>query len=245
MFLNWNERIAHAADDGAGSAPADAGASDAPEAAANPEADKAAPETVLYDGDKKNAAAPADDAAKVDGDKQEPAKDGEAKDGGKDKDADPSAQVPEDGKYEFEMPEGVELDAALAEKAAPILKEQNITRAQANALAKLVAEDRKAQFEKWSETQENWVKQAKSDKEFGGDKFDTSIKGARSILEKFGTPELKEYLTASGGGNHPEMIRFMARVGNAISDDKPVGSETPAGSKPKDAAEILYGSSES
>jgi hypothetical protein len=240
MFPNWNERIAYAPDDGAGSAAADGGEGAGAEGAAEGAAAEGQGDNgTLLSGDKAGAGSEGKDGAEGVEGKAEG--DGE----GDGKDADPSQQVPEDGKYEFEMPEGVELDAALAEKAAPILKEQNITRAQANALAKLVAEDRKAQFEKWSETQENWVKQAKTDKEFGGDKFDASIKGARSVLEKFGTPELREYLTASGGGNHPEMIRFMARVGNAISDDKPVGSETPAGSKQKDAAEILYGSSES
>ena len=41
---------------------------------------------------------------------------------------------------------------------------------------------------------------------------------AQGALARFGTPGLRAFLTESGGGNHPEVIRFMARVGNAIAE---------------------------
>lgn len=255
MFLNLNERVTYAPDDGAGSA-APAGGADG----AAPTQEQAAPSSVLYPeggkpADDKAPSAPADDAAAVEAAKaarkaeldamspEDRAK-AEADDAKKEADAAAAAklkEVPEDGKYDFTLPEGMEMDTELAEKAGPALKEAGITRDQANKLAGFLAEDRKARFEQWGKTQEEWVAAAKADKEYGGDKFDASIKGAKRALDKFGTPELQEYLTASGGGNHPELIRFMARVGNAISDDSPPGSETPAGSQPKDHAEILYG----
>lgn len=256
MFLKLNERVAFAPDDGTGTAAPDAGATDAGKA---PEGEADAG-SLLYgdgvkdEGDKANAA-PADDAAAVEAAKTarkaeldamtpEDRATAEAEDAKKATDAADAAklkEVPEDGKYDFQLPDGMEMDTALAEKAGPVLKEAGISREQANKLAGIIAQDRKERFEAWGKTQEEWITSAKTDKEFGGDKFDTSITGAKRVLNKFGTPELQEYLTASGGGNHPEMIRFMARVGNAISDDSPPGSETPAGSKPKDHAEILYG----
>ena len=259
MFLKLNERVAFAPDDGTGTgAPAGDAAPAAPEAKTDaPQADAT---SLLYGDDKgdkgdKANDAPADDAAAVEAAKtarkaeldamtpEDRAK-AEAEDTKKAEDAAAAAklkEVPEDGKYEFTLPEGMEMDTVLAEKAGPVLKDAGITREQANKLAGIIAADRKERFEQWGKTQEEWVSKAKTDKEFGGDKFDASITGAKRVLNKFGTPELQEYLTASGGGNHPEMIRFMARVGNAISDDSPPGSETPAGSKPKDHAEILYG----
>jgi hypothetical protein len=155
------------------------------------------------------------------------------------------AEVPEDGKYEFALPEGVTINEKLAEIASPRLKELGVTRAQANGLAGIVADHERAQAEAfqadWAKTNKEWADTARADAEYGGDKFAASLDAAQRALDKFGTPELRQYLTASGGGNHPEMIRLMARVGNAFSDDRPVGSETPAKSQPRDLAEILYG----
>jgi hypothetical protein len=152
-------------------------------------------------------------------------------------------QVPEDGKYEFTLPDGIELDKDLAEFASPKLKEAGVTRDQANKLAAIISEARtnetKKAFEAWDATQTKWQGDVKADKEIGGDKFDASIAAASKAINKFGTPELKEYLKASGGGNHPELIRFISRVGNAFSDDKPIGSGNAA-SESKTLANVLY-----
>ncbi len=150
------------------------------------------------------------------------------------------AEIPEDGVYEFTLPDGIQIDEKLAAAASPILKDAKVSRGAANKLAEFLTNQKKAEVERWAETQENWVKDAKSDKEYGGDKFGASVETAKKSLEKFGTPALREALVFSGMGNHPEMIRFMARVGNAFSDDRPVGSETPA-AKGKSAEEELYG----
>lgn len=247
LAKNWIDALVRNADGAGGGAAAAAAAGGEGGAAAQGDGAKPA-ETVLY-GDK-----PADGAkpdAKADGAKPadgKPAEGDKKADGEGDKPGkvDPAelAKVPEDGKYVFTLKEGLELDAALADRAMPVLKDAGITREQANKLAGFLAESREAEAkalsDHWEETNTKWIEAAKTDKEFGGDKFDVSLAKAQGVLNKFGTPELKEYLTASGGGNHPELIRFMARVGNAFSDDKPVGSETPAA--PKSAADVLYGS---
>ncbi len=163
------------------------------------------------------------------------------------KPADDAAEdkVPQDGKYEFKMPEGVELDAALAEALSPQLKELGIGQAGAQKLVDKYIEAQTKQAEataaNWTKIQEEWVSSARADKEIGGDKFDASVAGARRILDdpRFGSPELKEYLNASGGGNHPELIRLLARVGNAISNDKPEGSGASAPLK-QDSLTVLY-----
>ena len=149
-------------------------------------------------------------------------------------------EVPEDGKYEFTLPDGMAIDEKLAAEAGPILKEAGVSRAGANKIAELFINHKKAEAEQWAKTQAKWVDDAKADKEYGGDKFDASLGSAKKALDKFGSPELRDALEYSGMGNHPELIRLLARVGNAFSDDKPVGSETPA-AKGKSAEEELYG----
>ena len=187
------------------------------------------PESILYPDEKAT-----DEASKSEGDEA-------VSDSDTDETAetDPGDVVPEDGKYTFELAEGMVLDQALADKASPLLKDAGITQKQANVLAGIIGEQRRETAEAFSKTQEDWVKSIKADKEIGGGGFERSVDTARKALDRFGTPELREYLAHSGGGNHPEIIRFMARVGGAFSEDKPAEGGTAAPTKTH--AEILYG----
>lgn len=125
-------------------------------------------------------------------------------------------------KYEFTMPEGMELDTALAEKVDPVLRELNLTNEQANKLASTFAEYRASEAQRQSDAYaqqvEDWGKAAKDDKEFGGAKFDENVSHAQKAIGQFGSPELKTLL-ADGLGNHPELIRFCVRVGKALQED--------------------------
>jgi hypothetical protein len=99
----------------------------------------------------------------------------------------------------FKMPEGVELDAEVANKFVPLAQEMNLNQ-----------------------------------------KLDESVGFANKALDKYGTPELKEALASTGAGNHPEFIRFMTRVGKAMSEDTiGVGTAAP-GQSNIDRAKILF-----
>ncbi|WP_276120372.1 hypothetical protein [Pararhizobium qamdonense] len=160
------------------------------------------------------------------------------------KDDDPLNQVPADGKYVIALPDGVELDSALLEKAAPVMKELNLTNGQATKLAGVIADVRKAEFDALNERNQkviqDWQKSIKTDKDFGGDKLDVSLKTAERALATYGDDELRSDLTELGLGNYPGLFRLLVRVGNENSDDKPVTSETPAASK-KSPEEAMYG----
>ncbi|HEY5797667.1 MAG TPA: hypothetical protein VIU82_21905 [Bosea sp. (in: a-proteobacteria)] len=163
----------------------------------------------------------------------------------KTKPAEPDASdiVPADGKYALTMPEGVEVDAELLGAVSPRFKELGLTGKQAQALTDdfiKVQQDRAAkQNETWGNTLQQWVTDAKADTDIGGDKWDGTVAASRRAVETLGTPALKEYLNASGGGNHPELIRFMAKVGSMIKEDDPArGGE--AGKATRDRADVLY-----
>lgn len=144
-------------------------------------------------------------------------------------------------KYEFTMPEGVELDAALAEKVDPVLRELGLSNEQANKLASTFAEYRASESQRQSDAYaqqvEDWGKSARDDKEFGGAAFEQNVAAAQTAIGKFGTPELKTLL-ADGLGNHPELIRFCVRVGKAIGEDG--GVEGSKATTPKDPAAVLF-----
>ena len=171
-------------------------------------------------------------AAKAEHDKAKPAE------------TDPADKVPEDGKYDLKMPDGVELDVELAAALGPDFKDLGLTNAQAQKLVdKYIAtqQDRAAkQTEAWAGTVQKWADDAKADKEIGGAKWEQTVAASRRAVGKLGSPELREYLNASGGGNHPEMIRFMAKVGAMISEDSPANGGAGGQGKPVDHAYALF-----
>ncbi len=171
-------------------------------------------------------------AAKAEHDKTKPAADDDA------------SKVPEDGKYALKMPDGVELDTELADALGPEFKEIGLTNAQAQKLVDKYISIQQGRMEKQSETfatmVSGWADTAKKDPEIGGDKWDASVQAAQRAVNHLGTPALKDYLNASGGGNHPELIRFMAKAGALIAEDNPASGGAEGKGKPAEAAYTLF-----
>lgn len=157
--------------------------------------------------------------------------------------ADLSSQTPPDTYADFVMPEGVELDSALLTEAAPLFKELGLTQDQAQKLVDFQAKQAQAssesQVDAFNQLMNDWQTKSKNDKEFGGDKFEENVGVARSAIDKFGTPELKQLLEEHGVGNHPEVIRFMVKVGKLTAEDVP-GGLTTATTKAQDRVSLLY-----
>lgn len=158
-------------------------------------------------------------------------------------DADGDDQTSPESYSDFTLPEGVELDVALMEKATPLFKELGLNQEQAQKLidlqAEMVQEGARSQAETFSQLMSDWQEQARNDKEFGGDKFEESVTIARGAIDKFGTPELKQLMEDHMVGNHPEMIRFMYNVGKLTQEDVP---GVPGGNvnEQKSRVDILY-----
>ena len=149
--------------------------------------------------------------------------------------ADPDS-VPDDGIYNLTMPKGVELDQALLDRVAPILKERGLTHSDVQELADAfidVSDENAAEKqEEMNGHIKEWTKQSKADKEIGGDDFDKNVAIAAKALETHGTKELSKLLYRSGLGSHPEVIRFFVKVGTLTSDDHIPDSSGKSGADP-------------
>lgn len=175
----------------------------------------------------------------------------------KTKPADPNdTTVPET--YDLKMPEGVEVDQPLLDALTPVFKDLFLTQAQAQGLADAFIKHRQAQAEEYANqpegqwsmsayeyfkeqgTPDTWPDKAKADKEIGGAKWDGTVSSAQRAVSALGTPELKAYLDASGAGNHPELIRYFAKVGALIKEDTPPNGGAEGSGKPADPAHILF-----
>lgn len=146
-------------------------------------------------------------------------------------------------KYEFNLPEGVELDEAKAEEFSAIAKEVKLSNEDASKFVglytKAQAEAFEAQVATWNKQLDEWKEAATKDEEFGGAKFQESVGNAKRALDVFGNEKLKEALNQSGMGNHPEIIRMLSKVGAAAGDDSFVFGKA-AGAEKKSAADILF-----
>ena len=216
--------------------PADGGAAPAPSEPAAPAAD---------------APAPAADQEKPEGDKPQPGTEGDKPQDDKPADGDKPADKSEDEeqkqegapeKYEFTAGEGVELDSEALKDFEPVARDLNLTNEQAQKLVdaypKILAGVQQRQAEAWQKQTEGWAETVKADKEIGGDKLTANLSAAQRALDQFGTPELKEYLNATGLGNHPDLVKRFVKIGKAMSEG---GMVTGKESGQRSAAEVLYG----
>ena len=139
------------------------------------------------------------------------------------------ASAPES--YEvFDLPDDFDMNEDTLGEYHTFAKENNLTQEQAQRGVDMVAQMKQAEMNQWVEQQKSWVENAKQDAEYGGEKFEENIAVAVKARDSFGTSEFNEMLDSSGLGNHPEMIRFLNRVGKAISEDSVVvgGNSTSA-----------------
>jgi len=149
----------------------------------------------------------------------------------------PAPKAPE--KYEFTLPDGVDLDAASTEKFTAIARELDLSQEQAQQLVSLEAERVQAQAEAHARTVAEWRTAVETDKVLGGDRLKESVGVARAVLDKFGSPEISKILDTTGLGNHPALFTMLHRIGKAMAQDRfVVGGET--GAVNTDLASRLY-----
>jgi hypothetical protein len=193
------------------------------------EDDVAAAQVILDAGDESSAEDKAAAQAIVDAAAEDAGKEG--------------SDVVPDTYADFVLPEGMQLDEALLTEATPMFKDLGLTQEQAQKLidfqAKQVQAGSQKQIDDFNQLKSDWRDLSKNDGEFGGDKFDENVKIAQSAISKYGTSELKQLLEDHGVGNHPEVIRFMVRVGQTLKEDVP-GSTGGTPTKAEDAVSILY-----
>lgn len=151
----------------------------------------------------------------------------------------PAPVVPE--KYELKAPEGQTLNSDVMTKFEEAAREAGMSNEAAQKLVdKMAPQMQAAQQAQFDALRTQWQTESKSDKEFGGDKFDANMAVAKKALDAFGTPALTNLLNESGLGNHPEIIRAFFKAGQKIS----AGSFVPAGNNgnaaPTDYAKALY-----
>jgi hypothetical protein len=103
-----------------------------------------------------------------------------------------------------------------------------------------------APYEQWRDTQKQWQDEIKADPEFGGAHMEKETIPAIARAIKAFSPDadaekaLRQAFHFTGAGNHPEMIRFMARIGKSLAEGTHVAGTPTSGDGGKSAAQKLY-----
>lgn len=182
-----------------------------------------------------------EDAAEAKQDDAENLFDGKVKEDAKEEAATDS-EAPE--KYEFKAPDGMELDAEMAEEFSPIAKELGLSNEKAqklvdyyasNVLTKIAAR----QATQLKNLQGNWAKEAKADPEFGGN--EANLKSNMALVARakaYAGDAFSKEINTLGIGNNPTLLKFLAKVGKGLAEDAPAVGGVAAGSPEPKA--ILY-----
>ena len=90
-----------------------------------------------------------------------------------------------------------------------------------------------------------WRDQFISDPEIGGNRQQTTVNSAIEFVRTHGgteeqQAEFRQLMNDTGLGNHPAMIRLLAKAGMAMSEGRPLAASQPSPSKPS-KIQAMYG----
>lgn len=136
----------------------------------------------------------------------------------------------------------IKVDEASAKEFTELVNKHGIPRDAVAGLVALQEKTMKAASEagsaQWKELQESWRQEATKDPEIGGEKLQPSLGAIAKVMDKYGTPELRQAFDLTGAGNNPHVIKFLAKVAKDLTEPGPI-SGAPA-QPPRDPATILF-----
>ncbi|MEG2255153.1 MAG: hypothetical protein RSC33_07495 [Vagococcus sp.] len=146
--------------------------------------------------------------------------------------------VPE--KYEYELPEGIEITPEIDEKFSSIAKELNLTQEQANKLVGLHTSILQSQMQKQEEIMDSWAKECKNQGLVGREQMANAVRAVNT----FGGGEFRDMLVQTGLQNHPSMQKFLQNIGDLIKEDDGSAGDNHQAKKELNAAELFFKNSQ-
>lgn len=131
------------------------------------------------------------------------------------------------------FPEGSSKDDPLFGDFKNIATEAGLTGPVAQKLIDLAARQTKAAnatlLSQWEKQQQDWQTEIKADKEIGGDKLEQVLQTFSKVANdpELTDPEFRRAMTYTGAGNHPAIVRTLARWSKALAEGGPVRGNPP------------------
>lgn len=122
-----------------------------------------------------------------------------------------------------DMPEGFEKDDAVFDALAEATHDLDLTQEKAQKLVnKVLPVMHRRTQEQQTAVHDKWIAEVKADSEIGGQKLDENLAVAKRAVKAYATDGLQELLDGPLG-SHPEVVRFLVKVGQTVSEDQFVG----------------------
>ncbi len=122
--------------------------------------------------------------------------------------------------YDVTLPEGMEANPELLKEFQTLAAQHGIPPEAARKMLDLEVKNQQALLGQFNQRQEAWKAEITNDSEFGGDNLPVTVQQAQRALKTYDpSGTLIAELTRGGYGNHPGVIRFLARVGKGLKED--------------------------
>lgn len=165
--------------------------------------------------------------------------------------------------YDIKLPDDAKVDTAIVERTAAIARELGLSQDNAQKALTFVAQEVETQVSaqlaaweapsetnkdggpKWREQEEGWRAASLADKDLGNgnpESLKAAVNRATQVVAKFGDPDLAAFFEKSGLGSNPATLRFLSKIGKAMSEGSLViGDPGVKGDKSEEAvAARLY-----
>lgn len=130
----------------------------------------------------------------------------------------------------IELPEGVQVDAHMAEQFGDICRDLNLSNsAYQKIVAKMGPVMAERQAARLEEVKKEFLAQGRADKDMGGANWATTKAEASKAYVKFVDPETRAFLKQTGLDCHPGIIRAFHNVQKAVADDTVVRGQASSG----------------
>lgn len=129
----------------------------------------------------------------------------------------------EDAEYSLDWKEDGLLGETWAKDTESWAKENKLSKDLAQSLLDKQEEavshyiDKEA--EKWNKQLDDWRDEVVADSHMGGDYLKETSENAKRVVERFGDEGVIEILRETGYGDNPHIVRFLSKIGKAMSDD--------------------------
>lgn len=137
-------------------------------------------------------------------------------DGGSQVQAQTAAPPVPEAYADFTVPDGFEAIPGLMDEFKTTARNLKLSQDQAQSLINLQVKANQAQAEGWTRQRQEWRAQLSTDAEYGGERFTHTVDQAKAALTAYDPgDDLRNLLVSSGFEDHPAVLKFLARVGQA------------------------------
>lgn len=151
-------------------------------------------------------------------------------------------EVKPEVKFDLKLPEGSKLAPTAVEEAAKFAKENGLSPEQAQKLLDRESTGFQSLIADHDKAVQSWKEAALADpdlRKLGGEDLTGLDPLIQPVMDKFGSPELSQFLVETGYRYHPSVVKFLVNLGNATREDRLVNGGQPA-SVGKTHAQVMY-----